>query len=939
MRKRNHFITAMGLLGALGSMASVAVDFTWTGGATGNWTQPFAWTPAGPPNGPAARVFINDSVTAADITLNTSPIVEELHIGLNDSLTFLDSVDLSIVGDSIVNHGTVEQAAVSLATLLILDNPSVMMSGGGRWEMSGGIVAEIRAASPNNELINGLNHTIAGSGNIGSLTQLGIVNQGTIVNDSPTSATLTIQPGKQANVQGTFDLVNDVNGAIETVGSALTLEIRNADVLNNGIISRGPGINSEILVANATIHNSTGLVQSINLSENGALLSGETNGTCRSTGTVTNPSEIQDLVIFGSFNIQGPTIIGGTIFLPSLGDNLNFFDTGRVDPSSGLTINGPGFIRVTGEMINDAPASAAAVTFQSSLLVTGDAGAIGMNDNLGIINHGTIRHADISGVDAEFVLEPGRNANVQGDYDLVNSATGVIEFGDPDLTMVIRNADVLNDGVIQQSAVNSTMRFEESSIDNTNGTVRDVSLGENAELIGGTALGFCTTNGSALNPAVVRDITMPTSFSFQDVTVLRGTLTFPHPANSMNCFSETRIDPATDVVFTGDGFVRVIADIVNANSPDSAILTIGEDILIIGESASIGDNDKLGIINNGTIESQDLNGVAGTELVIAPGGNADAVGTIDFQNNGTLRSKATVDIVCRNQVFENNGTVEALADSAVIFDSSSANVLNQLNTRLLSGTWKVYGPIIQPARIELPGTPIQIIDTNAVVDLAGPVGRIVSDGVDLDDSLRQNRGTLRLRENHNFILAVSFENEGALEIDHDADLLSFDPAINVTLESGGNVVFELAGPGDEETGQINIAGAMEIAGELEIVFASGFTPTLGQEFKIIEAELGVVGAFTVETLPELAAGLGWEVNYNATDVTLAIVESAALLGDMNCDGAVTVSDIGPFVTALTDPAQYAIDFPACEINNADVNVDGAITVSDIGPFVTLLTGS
>lgn len=61
-------------------------------------------------------------------------------------------------------------------------------------------------------------------------------------------------------------------------------------------------------------------------------------------------------------------------------------------------------------------------------------------------------------------------------------------------------------------------------------------------------------------------------------------------------------------------------------------------------------------------------------------------------------------------------------------------------------------------------------------------------------------------------------------------------------------------------------------------------------------------------------------------------------GDMNCDGAITVGDIGGFVLALTDPAGYAAQFPDCEINNADVNEDEAITVSDIGLFVALLTG-
>lgn len=61
-------------------------------------------------------------------------------------------------------------------------------------------------------------------------------------------------------------------------------------------------------------------------------------------------------------------------------------------------------------------------------------------------------------------------------------------------------------------------------------------------------------------------------------------------------------------------------------------------------------------------------------------------------------------------------------------------------------------------------------------------------------------------------------------------------------------------------------------------------------------------------------------------------------GDLNCDGSVTVTDIGAFVLALTNPAGYAAQFPNCNIQNADTNNDGAVTVSDIGPFVSLLTG-
>lgn len=65
---------------------------------------------------------------------------------------------------------------------------------------------------------------------------------------------------------------------------------------------------------------------------------------------------------------------------------------------------------------------------------------------------------------------------------------------------------------------------------------------------------------------------------------------------------------------------------------------------------------------------------------------------------------------------------------------------------------------------------------------------------------------------------------------------------------------------------------------------------------------------------------------------------AALLGDMNCDGQISVTDIGAFVLALTDAAGYAAQFPNCDINNGDLNNDGQVSVGDIGQFVLLLTG-
>ncbi|MDX2198122.1 MAG: PQQ-dependent sugar dehydrogenase [Phycisphaerae bacterium] len=83
---------------------------------------------------------------------------------------------------------------------------------------------------------------------------------------------------------------------------------------------------------------------------------------------------------------------------------------------------------------------------------------------------------------------------------------------------------------------------------------------------------------------------------------------------------------------------------------------------------------------------------------------------------------------------------------------------------------------------------------------------------------------------------------------------------------------------------------------------------------------------------------GGEVFKIVTAVPGSECPDPILLGDMNCDGVVSVGDIAGFVLALTDPAGYATTYPKCDINAADVNQDSVISVGDIAGFVTLLTG-
>jgi hypothetical protein len=69
---------------------------------------------------------------------------------------------------------------------------------------------------------------------------------------------------------------------------------------------------------------------------------------------------------------------------------------------------------------------------------------------------------------------------------------------------------------------------------------------------------------------------------------------------------------------------------------------------------------------------------------------------------------------------------------------------------------------------------------------------------------------------------------------------------------------------------------------------------------------------------------------------MEIIRVELPLGDLDCDGEVTSSDIGPFVLALIDPAAYESGYPDCHLTKADMDRDGSPDGDDVQPFVDRL---
>ncbi len=85
-------------------------------------------------------------------------------------------------------------------------------------------------------------------------------------------------------------------------------------------------------------------------------------------------------------------------------------------------------------------------------------------------------------------------------------------------------------------------------------------------------------------------------------------------------------------------------------------------------------------------------------------------------------------------------------------------------------------------------------------------------------------------------------------------------------------------------------------------------------------------------LCDIAADPGRDANGNGLLDICEIGEP----GDLNCDGQIDAFDIEPFLLALFEPGNYAIEYPDCDINLADINGDGSIDAFDIEPFLGIL---
>jgi T5SS/PEP-CTERM-associated repeat protein len=141
-----------------------------------------------------------------------------------------------------------------------------------------------------------------------------------------------------------------------------------------------------------------------------------------------------------------------------------------------------------------------------------------------------------------------------------------------------------------------------------------------------------------------------------------------------------------------------------------------------------------------------------------------------------------------------------------------------------------------------------------------------------------------------------------------------------TQEITGTLSIELAGKLPGQYDVLDVTGRANLSGTL-VLTLDQFTPAAGDEFDILTCG-DRNGGFLFKFLPPLSAGLSWSLDYGPNVVTLGVVSSTPLVGDINLDGRVDRLDAALF-------AQHFATTSGATWSTGDFDGDGATTLGDL----------
>jgi hypothetical protein len=259
---------------------------------------------------------------------------------------------------------------------------------------------------------------------------------------------------------------------------------------------------------------------------------------------------------------------------------------------------------------------------------------------------------------------------------------------------------------------------------------------------------------------------------------------------------------------------------------------------------------------------------ADTRLVFVGTQTLDGTGEIRFNRPGTV----------------GNPTIPRV--NMVSMTGSPVDVLT-IGEDIVMRTWEGDGYIGGNYSYQLPPTPINL-HSNATL--------LAENGHTLSLFVRefQQSGVLRAEADSSVVVNVSLQppeyevlNRGRIEAAQGH--VSFNGGLSLGDESLASVELSLEQLGGDES--ISVTGTLELGGALEVLLPDddSWTPAAGDVFTLLAADAGISGQFSNHFLPQLDAGLHWQLGIGPNAVTLEVLDGP-LAGDFNADGTRSAAD-------------------------------------------------
>ncbi len=387
---------------------------------------------------------------------------------------------------------------------------------------------------------------------------------------------------------------------------------------------------------------------------------------------------------------------------------------------------------------------------------------------------------------------------------------------------------------------------------------------------------------------------------------------------------------------------RVTAGLVEMGINASGVGTlsidgVGSRLDIAGRLNTIAGDANITISNGGVVSTTDF-------ITILPGGRVTLDGgrlesTVNASISGILEGSGTMDIPQITLTGPAPKRLHTSAGDTLVLTGVLNNSFGLVD--LAGGELDVRGVLLNSSDIDArDGATLRVggagLDNNSGSQLA-----ITGGSVNVFGAVDNNVGAeIAVTGGSTATFHDAVINSGTIFVSASSEIVLLEDLDFVPLSALSVELAPITIDDDptEAFGAVNVSGATALAGGLSVSLASGFTPTLGDTFAILNASGSLTGTFATESLPTLGGGLALDVQYTSDSVILEVV-AAGIPGDFDFDGDVDGRDFLAWQRGESPNPFSAGDLAAWQMNYGNGALMAAsVAVPEPSAWVVLIPG-